>query len=163
MKTRFMVLSAALAVASVLAGCGSDDSPSVSEAKEDFCKAVAEVAQDEAALADLNATSTVGDAQAAVANLQDGVDAAKSPPREEVGQAEADALQSAYDGLQSAVDDVSDSDTLAEAAATVIKAHDTFTAQWDAITSKNCGGAAGLHDRDDRMTPKTIQGGRTDE
>ena len=81
MKTRFMVLSAALAVASVLAACGSDDSPSVSEAKEDFCKAVAEVAQDEAALADLNATSTVDDAQAAVANLQDGVDAAKSAAR----------------------------------------------------------------------------------
>ena len=141
MKIRFIVLSTALAAASVLAACGSDDSPSLSETKEDFCKAVAEVAQDEAALADLNATSTVDDAQTAVANLKEGVDAAKSAAQE-VGQAEADALQTAYDGLQSAVDDVSDSDTLAEAAATVIEARDTFTAQWDAITSKNCGGAA---------------------
>lgn len=140
MKTRIVVLCATLGAASVLAACGSDK-PSVSDTKAQFCKAVADVAQDEAALANLNAQSSVDDAKSAVANLKDAMSAAKSAAQA-VGQAEADALQSAYDQLKSTIDGISGSDTLAQAAPDVAKAGATFHAQWDAIRSKNCGGAA---------------------
>jgi hypothetical protein len=125
--------------AAAFGACGSDE-PTVSEAKADFCESVADVAQDRAALADLNATSTVDEAQAAVANLEDALAAAKSAA-EEVGEAESDALQSAYDDLKSSIEGIDDSDTLAAAAPDVVAARDTFAAQWDAITATNCGGA----------------------
>ena len=141
MRAQATILGFALAAGSLFAACGSDDTPSVSEAKADFCSAVAEVAQDRVALGELNATSSVDDAQTAVANLKDAMSAAKSAA-EEVGQAEVDALRSAYDELQSTIDGIDDSDTIAEAAPDVVKARDTFAAQWDAIQSKNCGGAA---------------------
>ena len=139
MRSRIAILSLAVGAGSVLAACGSD-TPSVDEAKEDFCQAVAEVAQDEDALANLNAESTVDDAQTAVSNLKSAVDAAKDAA-EEVGQAEADAVESAYDDLQSTIEGISGSDTLAEAAPTVAEAAATFKASLDEIRSKNCGGA----------------------
>jgi hypothetical protein len=140
MKKRLAVLCcAALAAGSLLAAC-SDDEPTVAEAKEDFCQAVADVAQQEEALGSLNAQSSVDDAKSAVSDLEDAVKSAKDAA-EEVGQAEADALQSAYDDLKSSIDDISGSDTLAAAAPAVVQAKDTFKAQWDAIRSKNCGGA----------------------
>lgn len=140
MKSRVAVIGLALAAASALAACGSDK-PSVSQAKEQFCKDVAAVAQDAAAVKKLDATSTVDDAKTAVSNLKSAMETAKSAAKE-VGQAEADALQTAYSGLQSSISSISGSDTLGEAAPAVVKARDTFVAQWDAITSKNCGGAA---------------------
>ena len=90
MRTRTVVLCVALGAASGLAACGSD-TPSVDEAKADFCESVAGVAQAEEALTNLNAESTVDDAQSAVSDLEDAVSAAKDAA-EEVGQAEADAL-----------------------------------------------------------------------
>ena len=140
MKSRAIVLCLVLGAASALSACSSDDSSSVSDAKATFCQSLVDVKQSEAAIADLNADSTVDDAKSAVADLGSAVTAAKSAA-DAVGQAEADTLQSAYNDLKSSLDSISGSDTLADAAPDVVKAAATFQAQLQALRSKNCGGA----------------------
>ena len=140
MRSRAIVLCLVLGTMSALSACSSDDSTSVSDAKATFCQSLVDVKQSEAAIADLNADSTVDDAKSAVADLESAVKAAKTAGNA-VGQAEADALQTSYDDLKSSVGSISGSDTLADAAPAVVKAGATFNAQLEALRSKNCGGA----------------------
>lgn len=50
-------------------------------------------------------------------------------------------LRKAYDEFKGSIDDIEGSESLAEAAATVLVARDTFVTQWEAIRSNNGGGA----------------------
>lgn len=138
---RASMTAAALALGLALVACGDSDDDSVESATEDYCQAVADVVDQAVTVQQLNADSTVDDAQSAVDDLESAVDAAEDAA-EELGQAEVDALQDAYSDLQSSIDDISDSDTIAEALPQVSEARDAFVAQWEEIRSANCVEAA---------------------
>lgn len=137
-----MVAVASTLVGVLVVGCGdSDDDDDVASATEDYCEAVADVADQAEGVRQLDAESTVDDAQTAVGDLESAISAAEDAA-EDLGQTEVDALQQAYSDFQSSIDDISGSDTIAEALPQVEEAREAFLTQWDQVRSTNCASVA---------------------
>jgi hypothetical protein len=129
------VLSALLAVAFV--GCGDDDE-TPQEAESEVCTNLGDLATAIEGVQNLNADSTVDEAQSALEAVQSAWDDVKSSAQG-LAQAEEDALQSSIDDLQSSIQDVSGSDTISEALADIqSSADEAESTRAETSSSLNC-------------------------
>jgi len=104
-----ILMIAILALSLVLAAC----QPSVDQAKADYCENVGGFAQALAQFRTLNATSTKGDAQQAVSDLERAWENLQSSAGD-LAEAQVDGVENALQDLRNSIQDIPDDSTLAE-------------------------------------------------
>jgi hypothetical protein len=119
-----MVAVAGLAMAA-LAACGGD-TPTQPEAEAQACDAIASVQQALQGVGDLNADSTVEEAQQATTALDDAIQGLEDAASD-LKAADQAALQAGGQAISSAIEGVSGSETIGAAGAAVAQAGDTLT------------------------------------
>ncbi len=100
--------------AMLLVAC--EGTPSESEARSDYCEALSDLDSSLAGMASLSGVTSVGDAEAALDQVQDDYERVRNAAGD---LAEVQELESAVEGLNSALDDLPDDATLAAAAGAI--------------------------------------------
>jgi hypothetical protein len=95
--------------------CSDDDSDDTQGAEAQVCNDLAALDTALAQLRSLSASSTVNDAQSALASVKDAVDDIRSSARESA-EAQVNDLEDAYEDLETAVRNVSSDQSLSQAA-----------------------------------------------
>lgn len=122
-STRTLALVSVLAVAG-LAGCGSD-TPTQADAESRACEAIASLGEALQGVGEIDADSTVEQAQQAQQSLDDAI-AGLQDAATDLEAADNAALQAGGEAISTAIDGVSGSDTLGAAGAVVGRAADSL-------------------------------------
>jgi hypothetical protein len=122
--TLAVVSVAALAVAG-LAGCGSD-TPTQADAESQACDAIASLSEALQGVGEIDADSTVEQAQQAQESLDEAI-AGLQDAATDLEAADSAALQAGGQAISTAIDGVSGSDTLGAAGAVVAQAADSLS------------------------------------
>lgn len=115
-RRSIITLACTLALAGSLAACSNSETQE--EAESAVCTSLAQVKTAAAGVKALTATSTIDEVQSAQKALESAIEGLKANAAD-LNQADLVALESAGDDIQKAVADVSGSDTLGEAAASI--------------------------------------------